>query len=183
MAITDQLLTFCRAESLAGTGDAFSTDYVPLNALRDIGEGSPLWVRFHIDEAFAGGTQLVLGVAVAWSAGPVPLVWAAADTLITVGTTEDLQQEVTAMGTYGILGGYESPLRQGMNYHVAISMDARRPPTKLGTIVPGTPVVPGYGLLGAFWQRTGTFTAGKITASIVDNIDSGLHIYPAGAVT
>lgn len=166
MAIQDNLLVVSRAQDCAGsTGDFISTDYIPLGALRDLGNGEPLWLEVEVTTTFSGGTYMRFGVG---GSLVLPLD---ATIDVNLGQTENIPV---------------GRLVAGERFHCAIApLPQSRygaAPLVLGELpvaLPGIPagVVPGSGVLYGVNHREGTVDVGAVTCRIVDR-PTDVHIYP-----
>lgn len=165
MAVYDNLLVVGREQSFAGTGNMLSTDYVPLQAIRDMGPGSPLYLEIEVTEKFTGGTSVRFGAGIGLAA---PLDAGA----VNVGQTEDI---LTAFLTVGAkFWAPISAIQQQRLGSAPLVID------QLPVPLPGIPagVVIGGGVLYGVHSRAGTFITGKATQTIVDHM-ANTHLFPA----
>lgn len=168
MAIKDKLTEVCTEQAIT-SGNQVSDNYMPLKSLRDIGEGNELWMEFYINETFTGGTTCRMGIGTSLV---TPL-----DTLadVNLGQSEDIPvANLVAGETFAVAISHVAQARMG--YAIATSGGL---PVPFPGIAPAG-VKPGGGVIYAVFTSVGTFSTGKVTASIVPR-PTAAHpkLYPA----
>lgn len=145
------------------SGDPLSTDSIDLSVARDFGEGKSFYAYVTVTENFAGGTGLAVQVI--------------------TGTGVDSNGQINAGIT--VIGSSESipvaallaPVGQKQGYIYAIRINPQIAGVTAGT---ASQENRGARYLALRYVTNGTFTAGKVTADFVADIQDGRKAYTSG---
>lgn len=158
--IQDKNLLLSNQQTITVT--AYSTNTIPLGALRDIGSGEGMVVRVFVDQTFAGGTSLLINVL-----GHL---------------TPDPAADVSG-GVAQVLGATEAITISPFNFLVAgAHIDVAIGPamqSKLNVFSGLFGNTPGFTYLSVGYTVSGTFTAGKVTAQVLPMTAGVRRLYPA----
>lgn len=176
--IHDDLLYFSKEQALTTT--AFSTDTIPMSDLRDIGAGTPHFVRVNVTQALAGATSITIVVNAHMTTNPTQ---DATDALMSVvGASETITLSpfnwMTAGATVDI-GIAPIPVTKLQTFTDAVSI----PYAPLVTALGSRTRVPGAFYLTVGYIIVGTLTTGKVTTTIQPMTAAQRIHYPAGSVS
>lgn len=165
----DKTLEFCSSLSMAdGAATPIYSNHIKLAQLAnqalqgpDLGDGNPLWMAFRMEETFAGGSFL-----------RCELVASLTDTFgltdVVIASTGDIPITHPILGTPG-------PLLANATHWCAIQKLDPQAMFPAGFIS-------SYQYLVCRFSRTGTFTAGKVTARVTDHPAGVVKIYPSATI-
>ncbi len=150
------------------TTTAYSTNSYPLKSSHDLSGGDTFMLSCHVDQTFAGGTSLTIGVLAHWNPDPATSV---ATTIVQVLGTSEL---LLVASNFLVAGAdIMVPIAPSMQSKMDL-MQAAGGFAAIGL----PPAQPGYLYLTAVYTVDGTMTAGKLTTHIVPHSYAKRRLYP-----
>lgn len=176
MGIVDNRLLLCNNQNVVSAAIVESASTVDLQSLRNIGNGEPLFVRFTVTEAFVAGAGTPKLNTMTHTASAGGTNWYLTSGIETHYITGGVDLALISGAVYVPSGMQASYLSVGRTWYMPIT-----PMNALNTSYPK-----GQRYFGVtFWQwgyngATQYFSAGKVTADIVDISHLPKIHYPAG---
>lgn len=152
--IIEKSQEFSVEQAITASGLTASTNVVDLMSARDLGDGTPIVVHFHVTQTFVANTGTKIELGVASSVTEAFATWLGLGLHVPLGSI--------TVPTAGLV----------LNEHFYVRIN-NGPLASLAALSP-----PAQRYLGVYYDADGSFTAGKITANIVPSNGTYAYTYP-----